>query len=310
MSNKGKGLIYEGRPLRIYDYEVVCGASAEDVSYPSYYILPEDRLGVVKDQGYVCSCVAEVIASLAEVFEKMETGTDMEFSEGYAYAMFRDNIQNSTGMLITKALDYWHKLGIVPKAYFNELEEMPEIKQLVKKYPELSKYATRYKIGSYVALTGGTQKKDLQVKEAITKYGYGLLCDSRDYFGDPHCIMLVGWNDETDSYIIKNSWGAAYGNNGIKEVPKKEIHNIYLILDEVFEMKFEDVKNTKENEWFYNSVKNVVASGLMQGVSDTLFAPEKQFTRAEAAVVIDRLAKNIDERFELLTAMLANKRDK
>ncbi len=307
MTSNATGLRYAERPLRVYDYEAVCGAANQTVEYPKYFILPKEKMGIVKDQGSVNSCVAEVISSLAEVFENMENGGDTEFSEGYAYGMFRDDGDNFMGMFIIDALDYWRKLGIVPKTYFGELEEMPEMRKKALKYPGLGKIAQRYKIQSYVALSGGREKKDLQIKEAITTHGYGLLCDSREYFGSPHCIMLVGWNDDTDSYIIKNSWGESYGNKGIKEIPKKEINNVYLILDEVIKMKFEDVK---EGEWFYDSVKNVTASGLMQGVSDTLFEPNKTMTRAEAAAVFDRMAKSIDERITLISKMLADKKDK
>ncbi len=307
--NKATGLIDSGSSLRTYKYEAVLGAADETAVYPSYYMLPEERLGVVKDQGYVGACFAEVCASIAEVMNGIETGEFEEFSEGWAYGMFRDDISKSPGLLSRQALNYWRKIGIVPKKYFDELTEMPDMRKLVLKYPKLLKVAEKYKIEGFVEISANHKTRDFELKEALTKYGYGLLGTSRDYFKEPHAIAIVGWNDETDSYIIKNSWGKTYGDNGKKEIPKKEINEIFLILDEVFKMKFTDV-NEKDNSWSYKAIKNVVAAGIMKGVSETLFDPKKAFTREEAAVVIDRIMENIDERLEIFAEQIANIKNK
>ena len=39
-------------------------------------------------------------------------------------------------------------------------------------------------------------------------------------------------------------------------------------------------------------------SGLINGVSETLFEPERPITREEVATIFDRLCKKIDEKFE------------
>ena len=306
--NKATGLIDSGSSLRTYKYDAVLGSADETAKYPSYYILPEDRLGVVKDQGIIWACVAEAISSIAEVMNGIETGEFEEFSEGWAYGMFRDDIMISRGLLVRKALNYWREIGIVPKKYFHELAEMPDMRKIVLKYPKLLKIAERYKIEGFVEISANRKTRDFELKEALIKYGYGLLGVSKDYFKEPHAITIIGWNDETDSYIIKNSWGKSYGKNGIKEVPKNEINEIFLILDEVFKMKFTDV-NENDNSWSYKHIKNVVAAGIMKGVSETLFDPKKAFTREEAAVVIDRINKSIDERFEILAEQIKNLKD-
>ena len=192
---------------------------------------------------------------------------------------------------------------MVPKIYLPELTEMNEMQNIVNANPKLFEIAKPYKISGYVSLKGNKDKKDLLIKDALTKYNYGLMCSSSKYFGEPHCIMLIGWNDKTDSYIIKNSWGKSYGENGIKEIPKSEINEIYLILDEVIELNFIDVKET---DWFYKNVKNVVMAGLMKGTSETTFEPNKQLTRAEAAALMDRIVKLIDDRVEILTTKINN----
>ncbi|MBR6916236.1 MAG: S-layer homology domain-containing protein, partial [Clostridia bacterium] len=51
------------------------------------------------------------------------------------------------------------------------------------------------------------------------------------------------------------------------------------------EISFTDVT---EKDWFYNSVKRAYTLGLMEGVSDTEFAPNANMSRAMAVTVIYR----------------------
>ena len=51
-------------------------------------------------------------------------------------------------------------------------------------------------------------------------------------------------------------------------------------------MPFTDVK---EGDWFYDSVKYVFDNSLMNGVSDTLFAPDANLTRAMLVTILYRL---------------------
>ena len=63
----GTGFREEAQPLRIYDYETVFGAQLNyDISqFPDYYQIPNERIGIIKNQGYVGACVACVMSSLA-----------------------------------------------------------------------------------------------------------------------------------------------------------------------------------------------------------------------------------------------------
>ncbi len=57
---------------------------------------------------------------------------------------------------------------------------------------------------------------------------------------------------------------------------------------EVFLMSFTDVN---EKDWFYDSVKYVRQNGLMNGVSDSEFAPDSTLTRAMLVTVLYRMEK-------------------
>ena len=118
--------------------------------------------------------------------------------------------------------------------------------------------------------------------------------------------MLTGWNDNKNKYKFKNSWGANYGDNGFSEIDKNKITEVYMPIFEPVKLPFADVK---ENDWFYKSVKNMVFSGMMNGVSDTRFEPNSVLTRAQAAVMFDRLIKYVDDRFDTLNQILRDKEE-
>lgn len=310
------GIQPEVEPLRTYDYERVFGTNSEENDYPSYYILPKDRIGIIKNQGSVGACVGCVMSSLTEVFEKIEaekdgrnlSDEDVEFSEGWAYGALREAKDNYWGMFTSLALEQWRKKGIVPKKYFNFLEEMPLMRQRVDAFPELYEIAKRYRIKSYVSINYAIrEKRDLAIKEAIYNRKHGLLAVSTDYFGESHCIMLIGWDDKNDRYIFKNSWGEKWSGDGIGEIPKREINFVYVITDEELGLPFIDVKT---DDWYYGDVKNVYLGNLMNGISDTEFGSLNNITRAEFATLLGRLVTLTNERLENIVNILKIKYNK
>lgn len=313
--NRCCGVIPEIEPMRMYDYERACGKIEEvkkETSYPEEFMIEKKYLGVLKNQGNVGACVACVMSSLAEVFELIEqtNGEDLsdedfekllgayEFSEGWAYAALRDSNDTGYGMYPTVAINNWSKRGMVLKKSFDYLEEVPNILEVVKKFPELDKEAEPYRIQNYVTLSyANLEKRDLAIKEFLMSHGYGILAVSDRYFGESHCIMVVGWNDKTNCYKIKNSWGTYWGDQyGVKEIPKKAINKAYGILDTEIVPPFKDVK---KDDWFYKAVKNMFFSGLLQGVTDTEFAPLQETTRGEMATIIERIINLTFERIKL-----------
>ena len=285
--------------IRNYDYEIVCGAGNTD--FPIEYEIPRENTGFLRDQAYE-DCVANVIAQLSEAFWNKELNTDEKHSEYFAYGALRSDTSTCEGMIVSTAMDLWNKIGMVPQKYFNIPSEMPEIKNLTRKFPDVYDIAKKYKIKGYVQIRSG---KDNQIKDALTKYQRGLLAVSPEGFpGGSHCIMLTGWNDKTDKYKFKNSWGASYGDMGFAEIQKKEVRDVYMPIFEEIKLPFNDVN---ESDWFYKSVKNVYFSGMMNGTGADKFEPNKPMTRAEVATIIDRLMKNIDERFDLLDRLFEEK---
>ena len=289
--------------IRDYDFETVCGAIGE--SFPEEYEIPRGNTGTLKDQGNVGACVAETIAQIAEHWYSNQLKRPVEMSEGFIYGALRNEDSRSEGMIVSVALDLWKKIGTLPKKFFDVLVEMPEMKRVVAKFPEFYDLAAKYKLSGYVSLNYGNAKRDNAIKEALTKYQYGLVAVSDDGFpGGGHCIQLTGWNDKKDAYKYKNSWGETFGNKGFAEISKKKINRVYLPLFEEVTMPFTDVK---KDDWFYEDVKATYFSGLIKGTSETTFEPNKPLTRAEACALFNRLSKETDKRFDLMNKVLEEK---
>lgn len=289
--------------IRDWDYETICGAVG--TSFPEEYEIPRENTGTLKNQGTVGACVAEVISQIAENWYTKQTGENTEMSEGFIYGALRNEDSTGEGMIVTRALNLWTSIGTLPKKYFDILEEMPEIKKVVAKFPEFYDIASKYKITGYVSLNYTKQKKDEAIKSALMKYQYGLVAVSDDYFsGGGHCIQLTGWNDKEDKYKFKNSWGENYGDEGFAEIPKSEINKVYLPLFEEIKLPFVDVKET---DWFYEDVKKMYFAGLMKGTSETTFEPNKPLTRAEAAALFNRQYKETDQRFDIMNKVMVEK---
>lgn len=320
---KSTGVIPEIAPTRDYDYEVACGAINDKKTYPKEFEINDRYLGFLKDQEYFNCCVGCVMSSLAEIFELIEQYGDLEtipkeewekiisdrdsveFSEFWAYGALRTDYDGE-GMFVSDAVKNWSEKGILPSKFFNLREEVPDILEEVKKFPNLYEVAKNYKTKSYVSLNYALEeKKDLAIKEALTKYKHGLLGVSDKYFGGSHCIMVVGWNDNTNKYKIKNSWGNDWGDeHGVGEIPKHKLNDVYLVLDKELQIPFKDVQKT---DWFYKAVKNMFFANLMKGVDDIHFEPTRNITRAEMAALIHRIVIMVEERINLLIKVAKEK---
>ena len=168
LTRKFNGVKKEVTPrIRDFEYEPVCGSCAT-TDFPKVYEIPRENTGTLKDQGSVGACVAETCVQIAEEWYRRELGEQEEHSEGFFYGANRKENSTGDGMIPSVALDYWMSQGSLPKKYFDILVEMPDMKKLLKDYPELYEKAKKYKLKGYVRLrSSSTSSRDSQIKEAL-----------------------------------------------------------------------------------------------------------------------------------------------
>lgn len=296
-SQKGHGCLPPIDSIRIYDYsalpkkEMPMGAASV-----TDYKIPEDRLPQVKDQETVGSCVAHAITSTLEVLHYIETGKWVTLSPGWFYGYARDEWSNGWGMVTSNAVEYTKDFGSVPIEMFAEHTEMPEMKKIAKARPELEEYAKPFKTISFVRINwANKERKWNDVKEAFITYNIPLVIDSRNYFGEGHCIMAYGFVEEKGRKYLyfQNSWGENYGDNGRSKIPFDEVDGIYMLTDETIDIPFDDVP---ESAWYYKNVLHMYAAGLINGDDQGHFNPDAPITRAEVCAMMDRLMAKIEDK--------------
>lgn len=272
--------------VRDYQFDKIVGF--QKTEFPKRWSLPDTCTGTQKDQGSRESCVAETFSSIMEAFWNSALGVKEEHSEGFIYGAYRGENSKSPGMIMDTALKYACALGSLPKKYFDKCCEMPEMKKVVDQFPDLYLIACNYRASGYVKINyADAYKRDLAIKNALQIYNRGLIARF-----DNHCVQIVGWDDDNDSYIYKNSYGAKWGENGRGYKKKKDFSNISLLLFEPIAIPFEDIK---PSDWYYKDVVNMYFSGIVNGKSDTSFKPNDFVTRAEVAAMLNRFGKKLYE---------------
>jgi hypothetical protein len=240
------------------------------------------------------------VIEVLEVLNYIETGEKICLSPGYFYGHNRSETSVASGMLTSDAIERTRKHGSVLETIFNEHTEMPEMKKIVNARPELEEYAEKYKITSYV--TFKNERKDekwSKIKEAFLTYNIPMVAVAPSYFGESHCIVLIGFDETTGvrKFKFQNSWGESYGDNGRGLIDFDKISSVYLLFDETISLPFNDVP---ESAWYYKNILNLYSAGLINGVSKTEFNPEGNVTRAELCAIIDRVLKNIDKKDKVM----------
>lgn len=295
------GSLDEVSPIRLYDFETICGTS-ENKTYPVEFEISKPHELRVKNQMTTGMCVAETIAQISEAYY------GKEMSEGQAYVCFRDDNHKGYGLFPSQSLKYWTEKSTIPRQYFDIVDEMPNIGEKYKQIPELDGLFEQYKIKGFAALNYADRKiKDNSIKEALTTIAkdYGLVAVSKNYFtGGSHCIWLTGWNDNKGKYKFKNSWGDTYGDNGFSEIPKEQVNEVYLVFFEDIQLPFKDVH---ENDWSFPAIKNMYCSGLIKGITENSFAPKDYVTREQLCAIIDRLCSRIEKQNAVLSKLISIK---
>ena len=128
-----------------------------------------------------------------------------------------------------EAIKTLKNIGDVENQYFNHNKEMNEIKQLVdKNIKELKPIAEPYKILSYARIYGIDDIKSCIIKDtpvpiSIPVYGdieldeNNIIQITNKSISGYHMILVYGWNEY--GFLIQNSWGKDWGNNGTAILP-------------------------------------------------------------------------------------------
>ena len=286
------GLKFEPLPVRDYSFSVCC-ASASDIEIPDEYELPANLIPLVHDQGNTGRCVSFSMCQCAES-QALSEGESVHYSPGWIYG--RDEVRrgyDGEGLYATTALKGAVEIGFVPEMYFDFEYDVPEILELANERDDLLEIGNKRKPTGYMSMSYALDDKMWDsIKRAIYVYKRPVVLISHDYFrGGSHAILGYGYtntNGKNKGRYIKfqNSWGLSWSGDGRSTIPINYIDGAYMFTWEEIRMPFSDVTT---DDWFYNDVRAMYLSELMNGVSETTFNPNDDISRCDMALIIDRL---------------------
>ncbi|RLF33847.1 MAG: hypothetical protein DRN07_01415, partial [Thermoplasmata archaeon] len=187
----------------------------------------------VKDQGSCGSCVAFGTIGAFEAVIKIEGGPTTDLSE--AHLFFCGGGTCADGWYISSALDYLKDYGTPDETCFPYHDYDMPCGDTCSDWQDRA-----WKIKEWQWVTGREN-----IKNALVTYGplvtaFDVYTDFDDYWSNPHSwpddvyyhyygfergghsVTLVGYNDNDQYWICKNSWGTSGGLNGYFKIKYRE----------------------------------------------------------------------------------------
>ena len=179
----------------------------------------------VKNQGSCGSCWAfSAVGSLEGAYAK-HFGELKEFSEQQLVACDKFS-HGCNGGLMTNGFFHWMQSAPILEAdYEYDITKQNDCQEteIPTEIPELE-YGYRVDVGwqcLYKALGHGVTSVSIRAEnDSFRSYSGGVI-DGDDCGTDlDHGVTLVGYEAETDAWIIKNSWGANWGESGYVRIKR------------------------------------------------------------------------------------------
>ena len=177
----------------------------EEVTLPYYYSYVDTLPGVL-DQGSEQICVPCTVSSYLNWRENLRDGLIKDNGVSL-YEIYRSRTNNGEGMTYKDALSYLRKKGV--KSDAGRLH--------IKQYGRV----TSSMMLKYAIIMNGPCFGELPVfsdRDKFWKKTYG------DIFMGYHAIAIVGYDEE--GFIIRNSWGDNFGDNGYVTIPYNDFNEL------------------------------------------------------------------------------------
>lgn len=195
--------------------------------FPEKYI--NKNIKEIENQYSLSSCVANAAVSSLEM---MYTSKKLNLSRLFMYYNLRKDYSNlvgkDTGSYTRDAYKYASKYGICSEEDYpyiiENVHNIPPQETYnsadfrVIRYERLSIIISNIKDSVYknnaVIFSMELGKLFYTIKGPLEKQKYKIVSDSNPSIGS-HAMSIVGWDDSLNGFIIENSWGDKWGDNGL-----------------------------------------------------------------------------------------------
>ena len=296
---------------RDYKYTDVAVGAGEPL--PEKYVNPylDEIAAIAIDQGDTLMCVPCAVSHLKWLIERKQTGNRKMFSPGYLYGNRASDDADEGGCYPRCVVSQAVKFGV---PHLEDFPDMYESKVLANRdyknnKERLDPLAYPYRGDSYyscgidiatikraIMSEGGVaacykvydsfyfpeNNKVIEYKPRPLNYGY-------------HEVLLCGWDDSEQAFIMLNSWGNIYDDifGSSEKKPYCYIKYTYTttethtLVDTIKES--DKMFNDIENHWAKEDIEKAVNKGIVKGFEDGSFRPDEPVTRAQLCTIISRL---------------------
>lgn len=218
--------------------------NCKDLPLKSIDWIKEGLVGPVKNQGACGSCwTFSAVGALEGAYAK-HTGKFVQFSEQQLVECDKFS-HGCNGGLMENGFIHWMREA--PRTEEDYKYTLPPTacreSQIPTSFPEL-KYGYRVDISwqcLYEALTHGVTSVAIRAENDDFRHYQGGIIDGEGCGTDlDHGVTLVGYDAETDAWLIKNSWGPNWGENGYVRIRRGEHLGVCGINQENSQPVFDD----------------------------------------------------------------------
>ena len=284
------GFVFEGRTYLLQS-EVIerpCEEDYEPIENHQSRVDLRQYFSAVRDQGSLGSCSTFTMVSIYEYILRKNNALDSDLSEAFVYYNVRQNSGNpeeegtslydniksmgTLGVCIESLCPYTDKFGQKPsdeayqeaagrlvKKALNVRKNIEHIKSAVAQgYP----VAVSLRIYDSFAPVNGFISRPTEEEVANSKSGN-------------HAMVVCGYSDDERVFIVRNSWGTRFGENGYCYIPYSYVEDFLNVACIITEVSVSDVRVEG------NDTKTIVAfdltnSKIKAAILRNLIAEEKR----------------------------------
>ena len=192
----------------------------------------------VKNQGRQSSCLAFTLSAMMEYVLKIRNSETKDFSEAFLYYRSREKIGEENldnGSRFKYAIECLQNDGLCLEKYmpYDELDYRTppcqsaiddalfyKIKKVNSLNLELNDFRRVLQKGFPIAISVNMYSSFGNGKNGIVP-----MPSTREKSGGSHAMVIVGYNDNLKHFIVRNSWGASFGDNGYCYMPYDYVIN-------------------------------------------------------------------------------------
>ncbi|MBN2656414.1 MAG: hypothetical protein JXR86_05080 [Spirochaetales bacterium] len=229
----GQPTVEERRSLSLANWlrhkkreDIPSGESAARADSPASFswgnVDGRNYLTTVKNQRFCNSCVAFGTLAVVEIMARIEKGTSTvlsDLSEAQLFFKSSDDHNCFTGWNIGGALAYLQQTGVIPERDFPydfdcSFQALPEGWE--DKTTVIGKDVT---LDSHYGMKKWIREKGplisvIELHPDFLFYKEGVYHPVKKHSLGGHCVAVVGYDDESGSWLCKNSWGRHWGDRG------------------------------------------------------------------------------------------------